>query len=151
MGKIIHNGIQITREINTNNILFATTYATQTTSSTDPEKIPMNGFAVVGTKLSKTTDGGIKIGSGVSYVKVSGSIIFSTISGTDNRHHILIYKNSTNMGSLVFRLRGNWDSINIQPLLISVTAGDVIYLYMRSQDASGAVINSASLMVEAVQ
>lgn len=151
MGKIIHNGVQITREINVRNIIGASTSTSQTTSTTNGEKVPMTGGTVLGTKLTITNDGGIKIGSGVSYVKAYGAIIFSAISGTDERHHILIYKNSTNHGSLVYRLRGNWDAINIQPTLIPVSADDVIYLYVRTQDSSGSTVYSATLTVEVVQ
>jgi hypothetical protein len=151
MGKIIHNGVQITREINTKNIVGASTSTSQATSSTNGEKVPMTTATIVGTKLTKTDDGGIKIGSGVSYVKACGAIIFSTISGVDERHHILIYKNGTNHGSLVYRLRGNWEAINIQPTLIPVSADDVIYLYVRTQDSSGATVYSATLTVEVVQ
>lgn len=151
MGKIIHNGVTITREINTKNIVGASTSTSQTTTTTNGEKVPMTGGTIVGSKLTLTNDGGVKIGNGVSYVKAWGSVMFLTISGTNERHHIQIFRNSTNMGSLAFRLVGSWSAINIQPVLIPVSPNDVIYLYTRTQDSSGATIYSASLTVEVVQ
>lgn len=132
------------------NIAAASTSTSQTTTTTNGEKVPMTGGTIVGSKLTLTNDGGVKIGNGVSYVKAWGSMIFSTISGTNGRHHIQIFRNSTSMGSLAFRLVGSWSAINIPPVLIPVNPNDVIYLYARTQDGSGATIYNATLTVEVV-
>lgn len=136
---------------NTKSVVSASTSTEYSTTTTNGEKIAMTGAKIIGSKLTLTNDGGIKIGTGVSYVKASGAILFSTITAADQRHHILIYKNSSNMSSLVFRLRGNWDSINIQPVMIQVSPNDVIYLYVRTQDGTGAKIYNAVLTVEVVK
>ena len=132
-------------------VIAASTATSQTLGDNTTDTIPMTGGLVLGDKLTLHNDGYVLIGDNVSYIKAYGSIIYSTISGTDQRHHILIFRNSTNMGSLARRLVGNWDSINIQPVIMAVSPGDKIYLKSRAQDGPGATIYNATLTVEVIK
>ena len=131
------------------NIITATG-GSYTTTTKDNEKYAFTESDGVGNKLT-LSDGGVKIGSGVSYVKICAYAMFSTISGIDNRHNLYIFKNSSNQLTAINRLRGAWETIASTTVVIPVSTNDILYLYVRSQDNTGAVINSASLTVEVVK
>lgn len=131
------------------NIITATG-GSYTTTTQNNEKYTFTGFNGVGNKLT-LSNGGVKIGSGVSYVKVCTYALFSTISGADNRHNLYIFKNSSNQLTTINRLRGAWETMASTTIVIPVSANDVLYLYVRSQDNTGAVINNASITVEVVK
>lgn len=135
------------------NILTASGTTNITTGNNTYDKIPLEITTQIGDKLSISNDGGIKIGTGVSYIKISGTITFSTISGSGQRHHLNIWKNSSSQATATGRLTGTWETLATDTRLISVQENDVIYLIARTQDGSGAVVNGSSsrLTVEVVK
>lgn len=96
-------------------------------------KIPLNLSNSVGSKLTMTNDGGIKIGANVSKILVSGraSIVGSSTAG---RRHIRIMKNSyTNNNTLAWSqddfAASVTEDIVITPTVASVTQNDVVYMW----------------------
>lgn len=133
------------------NIMTAQNSSTTTTGANTYDKIPLKLKTSVGTKLTiDSTNKGVKIGSGVSYIKVSGLATFGTRAGT-SRHQLLIYKNTTIISGAITRLDGNWETIVLNEILFPVSQNDIIYLYVRTQDSSGAVVDTAYLTVEVVE
>lgn len=94
--------------------------------------IPMDLSNVVGGKLTATSDGGIRVGSGVSKVMVSGMCSYDTINSTGSRH-VRIVKNSYTANNT---LAWSWQTlvqsqpaqVEVPPILADVTEGDVIYM-----------------------
>lgn len=129
------------------NILSAYSTGSVTLDNNTYEKIPLTSNALVGNKLS-INNGGIKIGKGVSYVKASAFITFSTVASNLNRHHLLIYKNNSSVYDIISRFNGNWETISSNETLIPVSENDIIYLYARNQDAAGSIVNTAFMTVE---
>lgn len=113
-----------------------------TTKSTSAEKLYCELRYSVGNKLIyDSVNGNIKIGAGVSYIKVSANITIKTPSVANGRHQLYVYKNDNYIASSVIRANGTntYQSICITPMLDQVSENDVISLYVRSQDGAGAV------------
>lgn len=132
------------------NIITCIQNASVTTGNNTFDKITLKEDDRIGNKLS-VSNGGVKIGKDVSYIKVSGFITFSTVSSTTSRHHLAIYKNSSSVYSLITRFGGNWETIQSVPFLIPVQENDMIYLYTRTQDSSGSVTGTSYLLIEVVE
>lgn len=121
--------------------------------------VPLNDAISVGDKLTLTSDGGIQIGAGVSFVKISAILGYNQVQ-TDASRHIRIMKNSyTNNNTLAwaynYMLTGDPQTIVIPPMLAPVSEGDIIYLWYHtpaSNDAIGgnAYGNRTSLTVETI-
>ncbi len=133
------------------NIITAIGTENLTTTTQALELIKIASMATVGSKLS-VSNNTIKIGSGVSYVKINGMLTFATISGVGQRHHVYIRKNSTNAITSSRRLNGTWETIETATIVIPVEENDTISLYVRSQDGTGAMVdmNGCRLTVEVV-
>lgn len=124
-------------------------------------KINLNGSNSFGDKLTTTSDGGIKIGAGVSQILVSGRMLVScSVIGTQ---YIRICKNdassSANMLGWVSHTNTTtsaaFETINVTPALVNVQENDVIYMYYYVPDSSGAIYgnnygNQTSLTVETI-
>ena len=132
------------------NIIEATASGYVTTGENTNDKISLLSSYNLGNKLSMS-NGGIKIGAGVSYIKVSASITFSTVSGTTSRHHLICLKNSSSFIDEISRFSGNWETISSKTYLLSVQENDIIYLYTRTQDSNGSIVDSANITVEVVE
>ena len=96
-------------------------------------KIPLNLPNSVGTKLTATNDGGIKIGANVSKILVSGRASIQG-SSTTGRRHIRIMKNSyTNNNTLAWSqddfAASVTEDIVITPTVASVSPNDVVYMW----------------------
>lgn len=95
-------------------------------------KIPFDTtFNSIGNKLT-INSGGIKIGSGVSKVLVSGQIQIQ-YSSTNQQYSAKAYKNSTEItGAYTSQYKGGTAPITltISPTLVNVSKNDVIYLYL---------------------
>ena len=128
------------------NILNAIQKESVTTGNNTNDKIKLISNNSIGNKLTINNDG-IKVGAGISYVKVSASATFSTVSGTNSRHHLLIFKNSSGYSDSILRLNGNWQTMTTGEVLIPVQQNDTIYLYTRTQDSSGSVLYAAYVCV----
>lgn len=125
------------------------------------EIVPLNQMAKVGDKLSINNDGGIVIGSNVSYIKVSGNLTFSSFNGSTGvvLRSADIYKNNScithNEG--IAKIDDNTFTYGMtftfSDILIPVSQYDVIYLkvFGKSGDTLSTFVNTNSyLTVEAV-
>lgn len=124
-------------------------------------KINLSGSNSFGSKLTATNDGGIKIGSGVSKVMISGRMLVSTnVVGTQ---YIRIAKNDVsvydNMLAWVSHTNTStsaaFETVNVTPAIVDVQENDVIYLYYYVPDSSATIYgntrgNQTSLTVETV-
>lgn len=128
-GSLEVNGINLERNAMTLSLgdnvtnLVATTYT----------KIPLNLSNGVGSKLTMTNDGGIKIGANVSKILVSGRASIQG-SSTAGRRHIRIMKNSyTNNNTLAWSqddfAASVTEDIVITPTIASVSPNDVVYMW----------------------
>lgn len=121
--------------------------------------IPLDLSTSYGSAFTATSDGGIKIGAGVTKVLLSGRVAFQA-AGTSAIRHARIIKNSYSANNTLI-----WDNISIQanyrgsiimtPLLVSVQQNDVIYLtYYTGNSADSIDGNSyggrTSLTIESV-
>lgn len=132
------------------NIIMGNAAANITTGSNTYDKVPLVEYSKVGDNLS-ISNGGIKIGEGISKIKVSGTVMFQTISGAGQRHHMHIRQNNTVIITSTSRLQGTWETISSNVQLFDVNEDDIIYLYVRTQDGSGASTSVCRLTVEAVE
>lgn len=149
------NGFNIQRSIMTRGLSAAITNLVVNTYTI----IPLNLSNSTGSKLTTTNNGGIKIGSGVSKVLVSGKMAVEGVATAGNRH-LRIVKNSYSAANT---LGWAWDSlavsdsedIIIPPQLVDVTENDVIYLYYYTSNSADKIGGNAyggrtSLTVEVV-
>lgn len=110
----------------------------------DYRVINMNGSTIQGSNLSLTSDGGIKIGAGITKVLVSAQATIITQS-TGNRH-LRITKGTTSTPetteawcTITTGTNGSWSRMQITPVLIDVNEGDTLYLqyYAYTNDVLG--------------
>ena len=132
------------------NIITASFITNHTITETGiEEKTALNDFISCGTKLT-LKNSGIKVGSGITKVKVSANVNFQTI--TEGLKYISIYKNTdtqyTNPTYVSARM-----TVDIAPVLLEVSEGDYIYLYV--QGTAGDVLrrgkNFSNITVEVVE
>jgi len=153
-GDINASSIKINNnEITYRSIMTATAKA-KTLSTTSYELIPIEEESSVGDKLTlNTTDNKIVIGSGVTKVLVSASILFSTGGTSSTRRGIAIYKNATQVMYNSAKGDTTYTGASISPYLLDVQAGDYIQIYGINQGATGSVISTANtfLTVDVVE
>ena len=151
------NGVSVMRSVMTRNL---TTNLTNL-STTQYTRINLAGTNSYGDQLIATADGGIKIGKGVTKVKVSGRILFST--SVVGSQYLRICKNdpsaSANMVAWVSDTNtstsATFRSVDATPALVNVKEGDVLYLYYYAAASSSTIYgqtygNQTSLTVETV-
>lgn len=103
------------------------------------------------------SDGGIKIGAGITKVKVSASVYFSAGTNAGDSLRIYIYKGSTLVAENYERAgtSGTYEHRVIIPTPITVAQNDIIYLhYSNSTGARGTISSSATdtyLIVEEIR
>ena len=149
------NGFNVQRSIMTRGLSAAKTSLSVNTYT----KIPLNLSNSTGSKLTATSDGGIKIGAGVSKVLVSAKMAVEGVTTAGNRHLRIVKNTYTNANTLGWA----WDSlavsdsedIVITPQLVDVTEGDVIYAMYYTGQSTDKIGGNAqggrtSLTVEAV-
>lgn len=145
---------KVVNEPNTISVGISTDY---TTLSTAEEKLPINTiFQKSGDKLSLSANG-VLINAGVSRVKVSSNVMYSTVpaGGLNEIHANNIYINTTKVGETGIRPVGSFPSVSLSTRIFNVTPGDIIFLYVRSAGASGSVVRNQStftnLTVEVIE
>ena len=112
--------------INDKNIITASFNTNHTIATSDTyEKVKLDTSVSVGNKLTLTNDGEIKIGAGISKIKVSANINFQTIaSGAKNigifKNDTIIFQNITNISERT--------TLVLSPIVFDVTENDIIYL-----------------------
>lgn len=124
------------------------------TNSGTNKIIKLSEEILIGNKLSFTTDGGIKIGQGVHHVKVSGNIrVKSNVNNT--RAVIQLNKNQDNAfvsNTIYCSTAGTEYGGAAAETLISVEAGNVIYLSYYNSESTVVTLNAtlSSMTVEVV-
>ena len=159
MGKIIHNGVQITREITVPSMITARSSDMNFTTTADSEwtKINLNSTtSSVGNKLTlDTTNHEIVIGSGVSYISVScgGTIILNNSGMT--YQSLAIRKNTSNFGPYA-QTRASYSAavqpyVTLSDILIPVSEGDRISMMIFNRIAGTLTIGQLYMSVRVVQ
>lgn len=150
---------EVNTKINTKNII--TVGMASDTTSTSTEILNLSTvLSSIGDKLTwDSTNKGIKIGSGISKVKVSANCIQNVKEA--KLYGCYIAKNGTNLASAV-NIGFNYITIteqmwqtSLQPVLIDVTEGDYIYLVGYTETTSAITYRayegrSTNLTVEVV-
>jgi len=112
------------------------------TLATTDKKVSLNTFSGSGCSSSSN---GIKIDANhAGTYSISGAIYASTGYTANDIVHACIYKNSTLIGDAGKRVSNGspYEIIPVGPLVATLAAGDVIYLYARNQSgARGTVAN----------
>lgn len=137
------NGVNIQRNVMTRSLSAQITDLVVNTYTI----IPLDLENAVGGKLTATNDGGIKIGSGISKILVSGQMAVEIVA-TAGRRHVRIIKNSYSAANT---LAWGWDNlqindsecITISPQLADVTTNDVIYLVYYTGDTDDKIGGNA--------
>ena len=104
-----------------------------------------------GSKL--TNNGGVKIGSGVSLIKVCYGLAINT-TGTNHTLNAQLYKNSTRQSVYGFdtkQAQSGRGAISFPPTLMSVSSGDVIDIGWYGQTGDTLYANGTTLTVEVVK
>lgn len=109
--------------------------------------IPLDLENSCGARLTATNDGGIKIGSGISKVLISGKMAVEGVAAAGNRH-LRICKNSYSADNT---LGWAWDTLAVSdaediivtPQVVDVEEDDVIYLYYWTQQSSDKIGGNA--------
>lgn len=121
--------------------------------------VPLNLDISTGTKLTATSNGGIKVGSGVSKVLVSARVLIGTDDTAGNRHFRIIKNSYSNPNTLAWTFEPieamSQDTVTITPTLAEVEEGDVLYLVYYTPEADddingGAFGARTSLTVQVV-
>lgn len=96
-----------------------------------------------GSNLS-ISSGGIKIGSGITKVKVYGTVYYSAGTNAGDSLRCVIYKNSDIVAENFGRAgtSGTYESRSIIPTPITVAQNDIIYLYYNNATAARGTISS---------
>lgn len=124
-------------------------------------RINLSGINSYGNQLIPTSDGGIKIGAGVSKVKISGRMLIST--SVVGSQYLRICKNNANASANMLgwvsdtnsTTSAAFSSLDITEALVDVEEGDVIYMYYYAAASSSTIYgntygNQTSLTVETV-
>lgn len=122
-------------------------YTSSTTiSSTAHVKLSLTEKVRNGSLLT-ISNGGIRIGAGVTKVEVSGNVYFSTGMNESDSLRSFIYKNDEVIAHNFNRCSGTYEDRPISPVLLSVTEGDIIYLYGSNATAGRGIITENNYLV----
>ena len=118
-------------------------------TSTEHNKITLTESVKVGSKLS-ISNGGIKIGAGVSKIEVSGNVYFSTGMTEGDSIRSFVYKNDEAIVHNYNRSNGTYEDRPISSFLLSVSEGDILYLYGSNATSGRGVIEDSYLVVKVI-
>lgn len=102
----------------------------------------VNGTISTNARLS-ASGGGIRIGTGITKVKASCSVYFTTKSGADIAN-VYIYNNNVMIARGLLNSNTNYNTVTIPPIIINVSEGDIIKVLVRSQGGSCYVSKDAT-------
>jgi hypothetical protein len=149
------NGFNVTRSIMTRYLSANVTNLVQSTYTI----VPLDSQISTGDKLTATSNGGIKIGAGVSKVLVSARVSIQG-SATAGRRHLRIMKNSYSNNNTMAWSQDDFaasvtEDVVITPTLADVQEGDVIYMWYHVPNSADTLGGNAygartSITVEAV-
>lgn len=104
-------------------------------SSFTNQKLGLGTFLTDGTVVFTTSSNGIVIPSGVNYVEVSATI--SGVITTTNNYYLRIYKDAVLQREAYARFSASTNNgVALTPFLLSVSSGEVIYLYLGADSSS---------------
>lgn len=130
------NGYSIGRNVMTRSLNSAITNLEVNTYTI----IPFDLSNVAGTKLTATNDGGIKIGSNISKILVSGMCSYDTINSNGSRHVRIIKNTYTANNTLAWSwqtlVQNQPGQVEVMPVLSDVQAEDIIYMLYYTGNAS---------------
>ena len=109
-------------------------------TSNAAKKLTLTKDSSQGSNLT-VSDGGVKIGAGISHVFVSGQVYFFTGSNHADGKLCLLYKNNTVISATHNRQSYNY-IMTTGSCIIPVSEGDVIYLYCQNDTSSTTVIQN---------
>lgn len=118
---------------------------TTTIKSTAHVKLGLTESVKSGEELS-ISDGGIRIGAGVTKVEVSANVYFSTGIQSGDSIRCFIYKNDTSIAHNFNRCGGTYEDRNISSFMVNVTEGDILYLYGGNATNGRGVITDGSYL-----
>ena len=131
-------------EVLNREILTATIAGDKTFSSTSDTLITLVQNSKIGSKLS-VSSGKVVIGSGVSYVLISGKANFNSLTSSSNQRYFKIKQNGTEI--MVSRISSpsntNGLAFTMPPQLVPVSAGDEISASV--QGVSGDVLRETAI------
>ena len=158
MGKIIHNGVQITREITVPSMITTRSNDMNFTTSADSEwtKINLNSTSSsVGNKLTlDATNHEIVIGSGVSYISVSCGCVLILNSTGMTYQSLAIRKNNANWGPYA-QTRASYSPamqpyVTLSEVLVPVSEGDRISMMLFNRIAGSLILGQIYMSVKVV-
>ena len=133
------------------NMLMGCFNKTISITSTVHNKITLTESVKVGDKLS-ISNGGVLIGTGVTIVEVSGNVYFSNGMNDGDSIRSFIYKNDEAIVHNFNRCNGTYEDRPISPFLVSVTAGDILYLYgSNATSGRGTIADNSYLVVKVIE
>lgn len=139
-GEIYKNGVPISG----GNILKASLHSNFSITSTGNKKLTMADVDFQKGSALSISSGGIKIGAGITKVKVSGSIHFGTGVNAGDSLRATIFKNDTNTTIAIDFARagtnGTYECRSIIPVPIEVEENDILYLYGNNASAGRGTI-----------
>lgn len=142
VGNIYLNGLPMGGK----NILKCSLASDYTISATGEKKLTLATIDYQdGTALSKS-DGGIKIGSGITSVKVWGSVYYGSGTSAGDSLRLTIKKNTDTVAQNNARAgtTGTYETRNCPPVPISVQENDIIYLYENNATGARGKVTSGS-------
>ena len=113
-----------------------TAYITQTLDIGENEIIPFDSSNIIGSKFT-LENGKIKIGSGVSKVKVSGQIWYYAYDTT--RQWFYLKQNANMINTNIAMLNKSYGVLNFNEKIIDVVEGDVIYFELIDLEGTGTI------------
>ena len=102
----------------------------------------VNGTISTNARLS-ASGGGIRIGTGITKVKASCSVYFTTKSGADIAN-VYIYNNNVMIARGLLNSSTNYNTVTIPPIIINVSEGDIIKVLVKPQGGSCYVSKDAT-------
>lgn len=158
MGKIIHNGVTITREITVPSMITILGGNHDITTTTDSERSKIQFGSILaqtGNKLTfDNSNDEIVIGSGISYVSISCGCILQQKSSGMTYQNLEIYKNSTVINVAEVKQQYSpatyYAPTTLSELLISVQEGDRISCKIFNRVAGTINVSYQYLTVKAI-
>lgn len=137
--------------VNDKNIITAYLSNDITATSNTDIKVPLIQENKLGNKLT-ISNGGIKIGAGVTKVLVSANVYYGSL-GNVGAKNLFIYKNNIPIARKTFRAAGNYDGNSMPMKLINVQENDILYLYAEvySNDVVSSQQKETYMTVEVVE
>ena len=115
----------------------------QKTLTTSASKVTLgNTQAKIGSNLT-AYNGGVKCGRNGT-VSISCGMACGDGFTDNDLAHIVVYKNSTSISDMFYRVVTSWHNVSTTELMLSVSSGDVLYYYAYNQTYSRGVLYGAN-------